>query len=227
MPEQPAAHSDLAGPHTDLAARPDLAGPHTDLAARPDRPESAPRGYLASAGTRGGHRPSEGAQGQRTAGSGARNPPGERPPRRLLDRAPSERIRAGPPGGSDGAFAPGTGSPVRAVSYGVAAAGAGTLVHLAAASYLLWTGGLIVVSFAIGMVTGLAVARGTASSLRARVRRSLAVAFALGGVVLAVGLSWALSGMFIGPLDYLAQVYGLLVPVQLVLAAAGALGGSR
>ena len=33
--------------------------------------------------------------------------------------------------------------------------------------------------------------------------------------------------MFLGPLDYILEVYGLLVPAQLALAAFGALAGSR
>ena len=100
-------------------------------------------------------------------------------------------------------------------------------MHLVASTLLLWTGGLLVVAVTIGIVVGLAVAAGAGSSLAPRSRRGLALALALGSVVLACGLSWALSGMYLGPLDYLAQVYGLLVPVQLALAAAGALAGSR
>jgi hypothetical protein len=33
--------------------------------------------------------------------------------------------------------------------------------------------------------------------------------------------------MYLGPLDYLVQVYGFLVPLQAALAVAGALAGSR
>ncbi len=57
--------------------------------------------------------------------------------------------------------------------------------------------------------------------------RGLALALAFAALALAGGLGWAQSGMYLGPVDYLAQVYGLLVPLQVVLAAAGALVGSR
>ncbi len=33
--------------------------------------------------------------------------------------------------------------------------------------------------------------------------------------------------MYLGPLDFVDQVYGLLVPLQLLLAAVGAVAGSR
>jgi len=56
---------------------------------------------------------------------------------------------------------------------------------------------------------------------------AVAIALALGAVVAASGINWALSGMYLGPIDYLAQVYGLLVPAQLLLAFAGALAGAR
>ena len=79
----------------------------------------------------------------------------------------------------------------------------------------------------MGIVVGLAVAFGAGRSLRPWPRRALAVALALASVTLAVGLSWVQSGMYLGPLDFVDQVYGLLVPLQLLLAAVGAVAGSR
>ena len=107
------------------------------------------------------------------------------------------------------------------------AATAGAAIHLAAATLLLWTGALLVVAVVLGIVVGLAVAQGAGPSLRPAARRSVAVACALTALAVALGVGWALSGMFLGPLDYLAQVYGFLVPLQVVLAAAGAFAGSR
>ena len=40
-------------------------------------------------------------------------------------------------------------------------------------------------------------------------------------------LCWGTSGMYLDPFAYAAEVYGLLVPAQLGLAAAGALLGAR
>ena len=164
--------------------------------------------------------------GARAAANAPGDPPGERPPRHLLDRAPSERLAAARDAGgtADRAAA---GTPGRAVAYGAAAAAAGALVHLAAATLLLWTGGLLVVAATMGIVVGLAVAFGAGRSMRPWPRRTLALGLALGSLLLAVGLSWAQSGMYLGPLDYVDQLYGVLVPLQLVLAAAGAVAGSR
>jgi hypothetical protein len=159
--------------------------------------------------------------------------PGERPRRRLLAQAPSDRLyaRAGGArrdGGAARATQPASaGSAPRSLALGVAAAAIGAAVHLAAATLLLWTGALLVVAVVVGILAGMAVALGARRSLRPAARRWLAVALALAALAFAIGVNWALSGMFLGPLDYVAQVYGLLVPLQVVLAAVGAVAGSR
>jgi len=156
--------------------------------------------------------------------------PGERPPRRLLAQAPSERLSAragGAPRDGGAARRATAGSAPRSLVLGVAATAIGAAVHVAAATLLLWTGALLVVAVAVGILVGLAVALGAGRSLRPAARRWLAVALALAALAVAVGVNWALSGMFLGPLDYVAQVYGLLVPLQAVLAAFGAAAGSR
>lgn len=160
---------------------------------------------------------------------------GDRPPKRLLERPPSERLTTSGAGPAVGAVGRGEvaesegrpGTPVRATAYGLVAAAAGVAVHLAVASILLWTAGLLVVAVTIGFVVGWAVATGAGTSLRPAPRRSLAAALAVGAVLVAVMLSWGTSGMYLDPLAYAAEVYGLLVPVQLGLAAAGALLGAR
>ena len=119
------------------------------------------------------------------------------------------------------------GSAARSVAYGAAAGAAGAAAHVAAATLLLWTGALLVVAVTLGILVGAAVARGAGQSLRPRAREGLAIGLALGALAVAVGINWALSGMYLGPLDYLVQVYGLLVPIQAALAVAGAVAGSR
>jgi hypothetical protein len=79
----------------------------------------------------------------------------------------------------------------------------------------------------LGILVGVAVARVAGQSLRPRARHGLAVGLALTALAVAVGVNWALSGMFLDPLDYLVQVYGLHVPLQAALAVAGAVAGSR
>jgi len=157
-----------------------------------------------------------------TAASG-----GDRPPKLLLDRAPSERLAAAGSGGSAAGAVPRAGSTAGAIGFGLVAAAGGVVVHLVAASLLLWTSALVVVAVTIGIVVGLAVAVGGGTTIAPSTRRVLAIALAVGAIGTAAGISWALSGMYLGPLDYLAQVYGLLVPAQLLLAIAGALAGAR
>jgi hypothetical protein len=159
--------------------------------------------------------------------------PGEQRPRRLLDQAPSERLKARAGGGSSGgppglgSAQAGAGSSARAVAFGVAAGVASVAAHVVAATVLLWTGALLVVAVTMGIVVGSAVRRGAGRSMRPRARGWLAVGLALGALTSAIGVNWALSGMYLGPLDYLVQVYGLLVPLQAALAVAGAVAGSR
>jgi hypothetical protein len=167
--------------------------------------------------------------------------PGERPPRRLLEQAPSERPAAqagaaaevgaeAPPAAAAGSAAEvgaAAGSAARSLAFGLAAGAIGAAVHVAAATLFLWTGALLVVAVVLGIVVGRAVAVGAGRSLRPAARRRLAVALALTALTVAFGVNWTLSGMYLGPLDYLFQVYGLLVPLQAVLAVAGAVAGSR
>lgn len=163
-----------------------------------------------------------------TTGGGPLQAPGDRPPKRLLERPPSERLAdAPPPPAAEAPTGSRTGSPARALVAGLAAAAAGVAVHVAAATLLLWTGALLVVAVTVGIVVGLAVAVGGGAAVRASTRRTLAVVLAVAAVAVAVGVNWAASGMYLGPLDYVVQVYGLLVPAQIALAAAGALAGSR
>jgi hypothetical protein len=63
--------------------------------------------------------------------------------------------------------------------------------------------------------------------MRPQAREALAIGLALGALTVAVAINWALSGMYLGPLDYLVQVYGLLVPLQVALVVTGAVAGSR
>ena len=167
---------------------------------------------------------------------------GDPPPRRLLERAPSERFAqaasdARPPQAGAAALASarqatarpaaGRGTPGRGLGLGASAAAVGAAVHLGAAVLLLWTAGLVMVAVTLGIAAGLAVAEGAGASITPAARRAGAVGLALLALAAAIGADWALSGMYLGPLDYLAQVYGFLVPLQVAGAAAGALAGSR
>ncbi len=94
--------------------------------------------------------------------------------------------------------------------------------------------GLLIVGAAVGwgvglsVRTGAAMARGGAGSAGRRI--ALAAGLALASCLVAWAGAWAWShvqGGVLGPVDFLAQVYGPLVPAQLAFTAAGAAIGSR
>ncbi len=150
--------------------------------------------------------------------------PGEVPPRRLLERAPSERYAAS---GRAGTGEPGPGGRGRAILLGLSAAAIGAAAHVAIAVLFLATGGLLVVAATIGFVVGACVRYGAGPRVGAVTRRVVGVVLAVVAIGAALGVNWVLSGAYLGPLDFLDQVYGLLVPLQVAAAAAGALAGTR
>lgn len=150
--------------------------------------------------------------------------PGEVPPRRLLEHAPSERYGASRPAAAGGGEARG---PAKAALLGLGAAAIGVVVHVAFAVLLLATGGLLVVAATLGFVVGASVRYGAGSRVRAAARRGFGVVLAVAAVAVALAVNWGLSGAYLGPFDFLDQVYGLLVPLQFAAAAAGALAGTR
>jgi len=109
----------------------------------------------------------------------------------------------------------------------VAAVGAGLLFFLAGP--LGVTSGLLVVTAATGWLVGLTVKMPDAGGPAGR-RVATAIGITLAAVVVAWVATWGWSraeGGTLGPLDFLAQVYGLLVVAQASFAAVGALLGAR
>lgn len=147
-----------------------------------------------------------------------RDEPGER---RILERPPSARY-------VEPDRARTVGSPARGVAAAVGVALAGALVILLLAGVLAVSLGILVVAIAIGRFVGLALL--AAEGLDRRTRRVLAALVAVDAVVLGYLLTWAygrLEGGALGPLDYLAQTFGPLVPIQVALAALTAWWTSR
>jgi hypothetical protein len=145
---------------------------------------------------------------------------------RRLDRPPSDRFRleeeqvgAGP-----------SGSIVRAAlaADGMALAGAALTVVLG--GVLALSAGLLVLWASVGSLIGHVTRWGGGSNVPAIVRVLLAVGSAVVGVTFGqVGL-WLYAGLEGGVLplvDHLAQTYGILVPLQVVLAAGFAWWSSR
>jgi hypothetical protein len=152
--------------------------------------------------------------------------PGERHPReRRLERAPSERFIDAAIEGS-----PTTGSPARALALGAAIALLGAIAITVAGGLVTITAGLLVIAAVIGWAVAVAVASGGGPDLAPRTRTALATILAVAGVALGqVGL-WLLGREEGGVLalgDYLAETFGILVPIELSIAGVTAWWRSR
>ena len=145
---------------------------------------------------------------------------------RRLDRPPSDRFRIDEP---DEAPDP-AGSIARAAigADGVALAGAVLTVLLG--GVLALSAGLLVLWASLGSLIGQVTRWMGGGALAPRVRIAVAVGSALLGVALGQLGLWLyadLEGGALPLLDYLAQTYGVLVPLQALLAAGFAWWSSR
>ena len=148
------------------------------------------------------------------------------PGERRLDRPPSERYAAPdnePPG-------PPPGSLVRAVAYGAVAAVSGAILTVLLGGVVALSAGLLVVWASAGNVIGMVTKLGGGTVVPATRRVVLAVILALLGVALGqVGLWWyaGTEGGVLPLVDYLATTFGVLVPLQALLAIGFAWWGAR
>lgn len=132
----------------------------------------------------------------------ARPEPGE--PRRVLDRPPSERYAAAPPPAADPT---GANSALRAL-----------LVAIVGAAIVTFLGGPL--SVTIGIV-GVAAVVGWVIGSIVRPSLVLAVGLAIGSIALGLVGVWLFAGLEGGVLslpDYLGQVQGPLVVIELAVA---------
>ena len=145
--------------------------------------------------------------------------PGERRPQRL-ERPPSDRYQ--PPEQAD---APPeerrstAGGLVAAVVAGIV----GAVVIAVGGGLLTFTAGLLVIAGVLGWIIAIALNLGAGSPADRGRRRWTAALIALAAVALGqVGL-WLIArgeGGTLGLVDYLTEVFGVLVPAELLIAAA-------
>ena len=150
--------------------------------------------------------------------------PADVPGERRLARAPSERYGAAPD--REAAAAPAvadpSAAPARGIAFGVVAAllGGGVIVVLGGAFAV--SAGLLVAAAVVGYAVALALLAGAGDTLAKPRRPWIAAGLALFGAILGqVGL-WLYArseGGVLAPIDYLAEVFGAVVPLELVLAA--------
>jgi hypothetical protein len=144
---------------------------------------------------------------------------------RRLARPPSERYRSAAPGVEPPALSPDASdraSPVRGIAYAAVAAIVGAAAIVVLGGALAISAGLLVVAAAIGYAVGLAMAMGAAGTLSSPARPAIAAVLGGIGVVLGqVGL-WLYArteGGVLPLIDYLGQTFGVLVPLELLVAA--------
>jgi hypothetical protein len=146
-----------------------------------------------------------------------------------LETPPSQRYvdaaRPAGSGGSDADAADGGPSLRRGVAFGggVALFLAGLIVLFG--GVFAFQAGLIVVALFLGRLTAIAVTAGAGTSISPNARRLLSVGLSLAGVAVAQAGLWLWAGIeggVLGPIDYLGQVYGALVPLQFLLAGGAA-----
>lgn len=161
----------------------------------------------------------------------AEEAPTPTPGERRLAHPPSDRYRAAEERAAAAAQAP---DPAASVARGVAVALVVALVGVIAivvlGGVLAVTGGLLVVAALLGWAVGEALRVGAGPHLKGGRRVGVALLIALGAVVVAQLGLWQyarIEGGVLPPLDYLAEVFGPLVPGQLLVAAIAARIGAR
>ncbi len=143
------------------------------------------------------------------------------PGERRLARPPSDRYREAEAGTTAVVEPPRAVSPARGIGLGLVVALGGAAVIVVLGGPLALTLGLIVVAGAIGWLAAVAVGFGAGATLPASRRAWAAAALAVLGVLagqLGLWLYAASEGGVLSLPDYLGEVYGPLVPLELGLA---------
>ena len=145
--------------------------------------------------------------------------PTSTPGERRLERPPSDRYaqtssQEEPPPAEGGSLG-------RAIGFGAAAAIGGAVAITIAGGLVAITAGLLVIAAVVGWIVATAVTGGARVAVPRSTVRWLAIVLAVTSVALGqVGL-WLLGreeGGVLSLLDYLAEVFGFLVPLQLAIA---------
>ena len=143
---------------------------------------------------------------------------GDRPPRGALEREPGERYT----GPDDDATAPDPRTPARGLLLAMLAGAAGAALTVVLAGPMAVSAGLLVASLLLGRFVAEGLRLGAGATIPRPPRAWIAIAIALASVAVAQLGIWAYArweGGVLSPLDYLAQTFGPLVPLQFAAAA--------
>jgi hypothetical protein len=148
------------------------------------------------------------------------------PGERRLSRPPSERYREDEARAAEAEAraqtdATASASAARGVVLAVVVAVIGAAAIVVLGGILTETTGLVVVAGVMGFAIGIVLRWGAGPKLSTRRRVGIAVVLSLGAVAIAQLGLWQnarVEGGVLSPLDYLWQVYGPLVPIELAVA---------
>lgn len=158
-------------------------------------------------------RPPAPAEGRRVGGVRVEPTPGDDPPANAAD-----------PAGAAGA------SPVRGVGFALLAATIGAATMVVLGGPFAFSYGLIVPAYFIGRFASLGLRAGAGSTISATNRVTVAILVSLFAVALGFLGLWVFAASEGGRLtliEYLATVYGALVPLQFMIATLSAWWSSR
>jgi hypothetical protein len=148
--------------------------------------------------------------------------PGDRRPavegQRRLERAPGDRYAGVQGGDAERARQ----EPVRGIVLASVAGLIGSAASIALFAIASVSAGLLVVAALTGLFVAEALRRGTVGTLPPALRRGLALATSVESVAVAFVGIWLYAraeGGALGLVDYLAQTFGPLVPLQFTIAA--------
>ncbi len=144
------------------------------------------------------------------------------PGERRLAHPPSDRYRAEEERRAAAAAPDASASLARGLAIAVVVAMVGAIAIVLLGGVLAFTSGLVVVAGATAWGVGAALRFGAGEHLAGRRRVVTAVVIAVAAVVLGQLGLWQyakVEGGVLPPLEYLAEVFGLLVPVQVAVAA--------
>lgn len=152
------------------------------------------------------------------------------PGERRLAHPPSDRYRADEERRAAAAAPDASASLARGLAIAIVVAMVGAMAIVLLGGVLTFTSGLVVVAGATAWGVGAGLRFGAGEHLASRRRVVAAIAIAVAAVVLGQLGLWQYArteGGVMAPLDYLAEVFGLLVPLQIVVAAVVAWAAAR
>jgi hypothetical protein len=148
---------------------------------------------------------------------GDRRPAGDAP--RRLERPPAERYLT-PEGADEKALA--RQGPIRGILLAAVAGALGSIASIVLFAVASVSAGLLVVAALTALLVAEALRAGAGGTLTPRLRRILSLSTAIESVVVAQIGIWLVArseGGALGLIDYLAQTFGPLVPLQFAIAA--------